>query len=292
MINLWYENSYWSHTNGRLSGPEKVVKNTIDSLQQEKVDYAMNEEKYSFNFLIQYQHMNAYKKHEMLEHDSCIIGPQIWLFQNDKFGKFLIENPQYYKYLIAPSKWVKNKFVTKLGLPEEKVAIWPVGIEDFSNYDKKVGNSECLIYFKSRSNEELNQVQKFLDSKKITHQVIQYGNYSEEEFIETVKSSKFCFIIDNTESQGIAIQQIMSTNTPLLVWDVQEWNYLGDKYKVPATSVPYWSDDCGEKFYNLSELDITFDRFYGKINTYNPKKLIDAELSYKISVEKLINCFK
>ena len=26
MINLWYENSYWNHTGGRVSGPEKVVK--------------------------------------------------------------------------------------------------------------------------------------------------------------------------------------------------------------------------------------------------------------------------
>ena len=291
MINLWYENSYWNHTGGRLSGPEKVVKNTIDSLQQQKIDCAINEDKHPFNFLIQYQHESAYKKHEMLEHNSCVIGPQIWLFQNDPLGKFLIENPQYYRCLIAPSEWVKNKFVTKLGLPKEKVAIWPVGIEDFSNYDKTVGDIECLIYFKSRSNEELVQVQEFLDSKKITHQLMQYGNYNEEEFIENVKLSKFCFVIDNTESQGIAIQQIMSTNTPLLVWDVDEWNYLGDRYKVPATSVPYWSEECGEKFYKLSELEIAFDKFYDKINTYNPKKIIDSELSYKVSVEKLLNCF-
>ena len=32
MINLWYEESYWAHTGGKLSGPEMVVKNLIKSL--------------------------------------------------------------------------------------------------------------------------------------------------------------------------------------------------------------------------------------------------------------------
>lgn len=292
MINLWYENSYWNHTGGRVSGPEKVVKNTVESLIQEGIEFSVNEDVHPYNFLIQYQHLSAHKKHELLDHDSCVIGPQIWLFQDDVLGKFLVENPQFYKALIAPSDWVKNKFVTKVGLPSEKVAVWPVGIEDLSNYDKKVGEVECLIYFKSRSRDQLNQVQTFLDSKNITHQVIQYGNYSEKQFIDQVKSSKFCFILDDTESQGIAIQEIMSTNTPLLVWDVKEWNYLGEQFKVPATSVPYWSDKCGEIFYDAHEMEFVFEKFYANIDNYNPKSLIDSELSYGATVKKLIGVFK
>ena len=36
----------------------------------------------------------------------------------------------------------------------------------------------------------------------------------------------------------------------------------------------------------------SFDKFYADIDRYNPKKLIDSELSYKVSVEKLLNCFE
>ena len=56
MINLWYEESYWGYKNGTLSGPEEVVRNTVLALEQENIPYAINEQKYSHNFLVQYQH--------------------------------------------------------------------------------------------------------------------------------------------------------------------------------------------------------------------------------------------
>ena len=51
----------------------------------------------------------------------------------DGYGQFLIENQNYYKKIIAPSQWVKDKFINKFNLPEDKLAVWPVGIEEFNN---------------------------------------------------------------------------------------------------------------------------------------------------------------
>ena len=241
---------------------------------------------------MQYQHDEAFRKHEKLEHDTCIIGPQVWFFENNPYGRFLIDNPQYYKKVVAPSEWVQNKFVNKLHIPVEKTCIWPVGIEDLKRYDNDNGDLDCLIYFKSRPIEQLDYVKKFLDSKGIKYAVTQYGNYSEEEFRKLVGSVKFCFIIDNTESQGIAIQEMMSMNTPLLVWDVSEWDYMGEDYRVPATSVPYWSDDCGEKFKDAIELEYVFDRFYSNLDRYTPRKVYESEFSYAASVKKLLDIFE
>ena len=53
MINLFYEESYWGGAQ-TLSGPKKVVDNLKASLEQEKIPYAINEEKYKNNFLVQY----------------------------------------------------------------------------------------------------------------------------------------------------------------------------------------------------------------------------------------------
>ena len=289
MINLWYDESYWAYKNGTLSGPEEVVRNTILALEEENIEYSINDDKYSFNFLMQYQHEVAYRKHEKLEHDTCIIGPQFWPF-DDQYGKFLVENSQYYRKIIAPSYWVEDMLVNKFNVPKNKVLVWPAPIPDLSNY-KKVTEIDCLIYFKSRQDSDLQSVKEFLEIKNISYHILQYGNYTEDDFLDLVKRSKFCFLIDSTESQGIAIQKIMSTNTPLFVWDVREWNYMGEQYKVPASSVPYWSEDCGEKFYDLAEIDNVFNKFYDNIDIYNPKKLIDFELSYKVSLKKLLNSF-
>ena len=285
MINLYYSEAYWGHS-ATMNGPHKVVDNLIKSLDQEKIDYAINEERYEHNFLIQYDAI-AHEKHSKIEQETTIIGPQVWLF--DGYGQFLIENQNYYKKLIAPSQWVKDKFINKFNLPEEKIAIWPVGIEEFDNVREP--SYDCLIYFKRRDESELSAVKKFLVSRGLSYRMVEYGGYDEIGFRNLVNQAKFCFLINGTESQGIAVQEIMSMGTPIIAWDIKEWLDQGEAYRVPATSVPFWDERCGEKFYSIDKLEETFDNFYARINEYSPKDFIRDNLSFKVTVNKLLEIF-
>ena len=283
MINLYYSEAYWGHS-ATMNGPHKVVDNLIKSLDQEKIDYAINEEKYEHNFLIQYDAI-AHQKHSKIEQETTIIGPQVWLF--DGYGQFLIENQNYYKKLIAPSQWVKDKFINKFNLPEEKIAIWPVGIEEFDNVREP--SYDCLIYFKRRDESELSTVKKFLVDRGLSYRMVEYGGYDEVGFRNLVNQAKFCFLINGTESQGIAVQEIMSMGTPIIAWDIKEWLDQGEAYRVPATSIPYWDDRCGEKFYSVDKLEETFDNFYARINDYDPKAYIKENLSFESTVKILLD---
>tara|TARA_B100000900_G_scaffold318628_1_gene277733 strand:+ start:2143 stop:3000 length:858 start_codon:yes stop_codon:yes gene_type:complete len=283
MINLYYSEAYWGHS-ATMNGPHKVVDNLIKSLIQEKIDYAINEEKYDHNFLIQYDAI-AHEKHSKIEQETTIIGPQVWLF--DGYGQFLIENQNYYKKLIAPSQWVKNKFIDKFNLPEEKIAIWPVGIEEFNNVREP--SYDCLIYFKRRDESELSAVKKFLLGRGLSYRMVEYGGYDEVGFRNLVNQAKFCFLINGTESQGIAVQEIMSMGVPIITWDLKEWLDQGEAYRVPATSVPFWDERCGEKFYSIDKLEETFDNFYARINDYDPKAYIKDNLSFEMSVKTLLD---
>jgi len=284
MINLWFEESYWSYTNGVVSGPEKVVRNFIKSLEQENVPYTINNDKYKFNFLMQYEHDIAYQKHEKLEHESCFIGPQ-WVLWNP-LTNFLLENPQYYNKLIVPSDWVGDLVINKCGLSSDKIVSWPVGIE-IPNRKKDI-EIDCLVYFKRRSKEELSLVENFLKSKGVTYKIIGYGGYTEKEFLDTCNRVKYCFLLNGTESQGIAVQEIMASNTPLLVWDVTEWNDRGEEWKCPATSIPYWGSECGKVFYDYSELEDAFVEFQNSLDDYMPQKYVEENLSLKKSLEKFL----
>jgi hypothetical protein len=284
MINLWYDESYWAHRNGIVSGPEKVVKNLIKSLDQESVPYAVNCDRYEYNFLLQYNAL-GHSKHENLEHESCVIGPQYWGW--DAYGKFLFENPQYYKQLVTPSDWVTNQLINQFNVPKNKVSSWPVGIELFDS-EKEV-KKDCLIYYKRRNEQELKLVIDFLESRGLSYEIFGYGNYSQDQFIDTCNKVKFCFLLNGTESQGIAVQEIMSTNTPILAWDVTIWNDMGEEYSTPATSIPYWDNQCGEVFYEYSDLDMTFDKFYDRLEKYTPRKFVEENLSFKKSLELLLN---
>ena len=285
MINLYYSEAYWGHS-ATMNGPHKVVDNLIKSLEQEKIDYAINEEKYEHNFLVQYD-ATAHEKHSKIEQDTTIIGPQVWMF--DGYGQFLIENQNYYKKIIAPSEWVKNKFITKFNLPEDKLAVWPVGIEEFDNIREV--NYDCLIYFKRRDQSELDTVKKFLVSNGLSYRMVEYGTYGEDGFKQLVNSAKFCFLINGTESQGIAVQEIMSMGVPIIAWDIKEWLDQGEAYRVPATSIPYWDERCGEVFFNKDELEETFSKFYATINEYDPKSFIRDNLSFSKTVEQLMEIF-
>ena len=282
MINLYYSEAYWGHSK-TMNGPHKVIDNLIKSLEQENIDYAINEEKYEHNFLVQYD-STAHEKHSKIEQDTTIIGPQVWLF--DGYGQFLIQNQNYYKKIIAPSDWVKNKFHTKFKLPEDKVAVWPVGIETFDN--TRDITYDCLIYHKRRSDQELDQVKKFLEERNLTHLVLQYGSYDEEGFRHLANQAKFCFLINGTESQGIAVQEIMSLGVPIIAWDIKTWEDQGPEWSVPATSVPFWDERCGEKFYDFNEMEKTFDKFYATIDKYNPKEFVKDTLSFECSVKTLL----
>ncbi len=286
MINLYYSESYWGHTQ-TMNGPHKVVKNLLMSLDQEKIDYAINEEKYKHNFLLQYNDI-AHEKHSKIELDTCIIGPQVWLF--DTYGQFLIEHQDYYKKMIAPSQWVKDKFINKFNLPENKLSVWPVGIETFNN--ERDITYDCLIYFKRREQKELDAVKQFLDSKNFTYKMVEYGGYGEDGFKNLVNQAKFCFLINGTESQGIAVQEIMSMGVPIIAWDIKEWLDQGEAYRVPATSIPYWDERCGEVFFNLDELDVTFSKFYAKLDEYDPKAFIKDNLSFECSIKTLLDILR
>ncbi len=291
MINLFYEPSYWGHSSG-MNGPRKVVENLRASLEQEGIPYAVNVEEYKHNFLVQYD-WTGHVKHSNLTLENCVIGPQIWMF--DGHVNELKENPNYYKAIIAPSQWVKDLYVDKFGYPEEKISVWSVGIE--LPEVKRTEEFDCLVYFKRRSPKELENVVSILESRGLTYNILKYGSYSPEQVNELASKSKCCFLINGTESQGIAVQEIMACGTPIFAWDITEWNDQGEQWRVPATSVPFWSPDCGEKFiesdllFDDVILEETFDQFYSKLDRYNPRKYVKENLSYKQSVKTLMEIF-
>lgn len=285
MINLFYESSYWGHTSG-MNGPKKVVHNLIASLEQEGIPYAVNVEEHKNNFLIQYD-WTGHVKHSNLTLENCVIGPQIWMF--DGHVNELKENPHYYKSIIAPSQWVKDLYVDKFGYPEEKISVWPVGIDISEQLEKNI-EFDCLVYYKRRSDQELRTVTEFLERKNLSYKLVSYGGYTDGDLQKFATQCKFCFLLNGTESQGIAVQEIMATGTPLFVWDVTHWNDQGDQWKVPATSVPFWSNECGERVFD-SNFDETFDQFYSKLDEYNPRKYVEENLSYKQSVKTLMEIF-
>jgi hypothetical protein len=216
--------------------------------------------------------------------DQKIIGPNICTLPID--NSYVMS--QNYKKIIVPSEWVKQLY--KKWIPEDKILTWAVGIntELFYDMSNDYKNNDFLIYFKRRDEKELNDVISFLEANNQTYEVIRYGSYSEEYFLNVLSRSKYGLVIDKCESQGIAIEEMMSTNLPLLVWDNPIWDDRGEEFKIDATSVPYWNENCGVKFINFDELNNSFIYFMDNKNKFKPREFIMNNLSLEICTKNII----
>jgi hypothetical protein len=258
------------------NGPGKVVSNLLLGLNNFGIRYTLNKDA-DINLILQ----DCNRLSGNLS--NCYLGPNIVVLPIDNNN--IMRYNDYIK-CIVPSEWVKNKY--QKWIPENKLYIWAAGI-DTDKFKPNNSNKEIdfLIYYKRRSESELKLITSFLSKNNYTYTILKYGNYKEDDFLNLINKSKYGLVIDGTESQGIAIQEMMSCNLPLLIWDVSYWDDRGYDFRVEATSVPYWSSVCGEKFNNLDNLENTFNMF---INTnYSPREFILNNLSINICTERLIH---
>jgi len=278
MLNLYYRDE---HLQGRMSGPKKVIENLLRSLNDCGVEYSVNDEYYNNNLLLQWDAPHIQRYHSLRSKENLLVGPQIWPWAPD------FNDLKDYTSILMPSKWCQNS-ITKF-FPQTKTSIWPVAI-----YAPEISNTptvDCLIYHKNRSVEDLQYVKSLLSDRRLTHIQLQYGSYSQQDFRDALSAVKFCIIIDNTESQGIAIQEMMAANKPLLVWDTPVWDHLGEQFKIPATTVPYWDDMCGEKTNDRSEVGSVLDKLLQNRTSYTPAEYVSRELSPEKSIKTLLDLY-
>lgn len=204
-----------------------------------------------------------------------IYGPHFSVFPNYKLQQIPKNQRAIY---IQPSEWVKNAWGT-IQIPIH-VFSFPVDIHKFSptnNYKTKI-----FVYTKRRDPTQVNFICNFLKQNGIEFVLFDYlKKYKEEDYLNILQQAKYGIIVDAHESQGFAIQEALSCNVPLLVWNVktmnQEWR---SRYsKISCTSIPYWDERCGEFFYEQNDFVSTFEKFLNNLQNYKPRDFIIENLS-------------
>ncbi len=271
----------------RVGGPSKLIKNLKMGLDLVNEQYECNPSQINLKDKILFT-----QNHPLLNFcdlSNVIIGPNICVLPID--SKIVME--QKYNKIITPCNWVYNKY--KKWINEDKIVIWPVGIDTnlFRDTSKDEKNYDCLIYVKNRTPEELEFVMEMMAEFDQTFNVVRYGSYNEEMFLDSISKSRYCFMLDNTESQGIATQEILSSNLPMFTWDINYWDHRGNEYTVPATSVPYWDSTCGEKLIGINKNDIKelFSIFLSRQNEYKPRYFIEKNLNLKERAKQLLSFY-
>jgi hypothetical protein len=201
--------------------------------------------------------------------------------------------------LIQPCEWAAAIYREACG---DSMLVWPAGIDtnaypDASGHPKDV---DVLVYDKIRWYREkevprvLQRVTRHLAELGRSFEVLRYGEHHQRQFLDLVRRSRALLFLCEHETQGLAYQEAMACNVPVLAWDEgilvdpqqQRFIPLG----LTVSSVPYFDHRCGERF-KVEEFESTFRTFWHKLPHYSPRQYILDNLSLSRSAESYLNAY-
>jgi glycosyltransferase involved in cell wall biosynthesis len=220
-----------------------------------------------------------------------IFGPHFSVFPVKHQIDLIKNNNSVY---IQPSEWVVQLWQNNILCDKLKIKSLPFGVDlnTFNEIKPIKERNEVFLYYKTRFPKELILMEQFLKIKNINYKIFNYDTkYNENEFINYLKNSKYGIWVGRHESQGFALEEALSCNIPLLVWNTKSMNqeYRANYQDISATTIPYWDTKCGEYFYNIEELEEKFNLFLSKIETYKPREYILENLSFEVCEKQLMN---
>lgn len=198
---------------------------------------------------------------------------------------------------IHPSNWARDVWRNNHLCNNIRIEALPFGVDTnkFSEIKPISERSRVFIYFKRRIPNEVTLIFNFLKNHGYEPVIFDYVNrYNEDEYIEYLQNSKFGVWVDAHESQGFALEEALSCNVPLLVWNATSMNQeYGSNYQdIPCSTIPYWDDRCGEYFTNIEDLQYKYNKLIQNIEHYKPRQFIIDNLSIKKCDEKFTELIK
>lgn len=226
--------------------------------------------------------------HVITTNKPVIYGPHFSVFPDHKLT--FISNPKY--IYIQPSQWVVDlwkKFTSNLNMT---AVPFGVNTDKFKPTNSIKDRYNTMIYVKRRKPEELNLVENHLTRCNISYKIFNYlQRYNEEDFISYLKTCNCVIWLGAHESQGFALEEALSMDVPICVWNVSSMNQeYGSHYDdLYATCIPYWDERCGEFFTNSDDFIPTFKKFFDKLYTYRPREFIMENLSMEVCEKKFLD---
>ncbi|WP_259252184.1 glycosyltransferase [Salinibacter ruber] len=272
----------------RPSGQRMVYQNLKKGLDQAGIPYRDND----------FRYIRSHPDELM-----CIVGKPYLLSEYDwpnpiVFGASIFDHPVacpdfWERYpnvrkMLIPGPWMHDMFAEHY--PEEKLAVWPVGIDVEKWRPRRPRNEKqkrVLLYDKVRWAHDryekviINPIREHLREQGIEIETLRYGHYFPEDLKTAVKRCQAVVFLCEHETQGIAYQQMLASGVPIFAWDRggywQDPNFFPNQVRYgPVSSVPYWDERCGMKFENVKEFRATFDTFWQKVKggEFSPREYI------------------
>ncbi len=221
----------------------------------------------------------------------AVLGPA--LYDHPMLALRLMEDPRFHIYLVS-SQWIHDFYSRYYGAA---CAQWYAGIDTTEWPDTKAHAKDIdfLIYDKIRWNHErfesslLEPIQDTLQARGFRVETVRYLFHDHATYRHLLERSRAMVFLCEHETQGIAYQEAMASNVPILAWDNGYWlDPLSRQFEeamVPASSVPFFSPDCGERFADWAGFVPALERFLARLPDLKPRQYVREHLSLERSAE-------
>jgi len=238
------------------------------------------------------------------QYDKVIVGPGVdFKYALDYFKAYQGDKYIYYNLL---SPWLKH--VYEMYAPNPKIIYitlpFPVDVERFKPSKKK---KQFFIYVKHVTRQRIQAITTLVEQcshllREYEYRTFTYGTYQEDDYLDYIQSAEFGIWVDAHESQGFALEEALSCNCPLFVYDITSmkdecensghhpWAHV--PFDLPATSASYFDETCGMICRENSELFNMFISFFQVIPSYTPRQFVLDHLTstqFIDNIKKILN---
>lgn len=198
---------------------------------------------------------------------------------------------------LSHSRWVSDLMRPYYG---DRCALWPCGIDTrrwVPPLRPKAKDAPLLVLEKFLWNPERDRVEvlepvlRALREKNIRYVHVKNGDFSQTKYFEMLRQCRGMIYLCEHESQGLTTLEGMSSGVPVLAWDQGSWldpdRLIVGPREVPASSVPFWDERCGEKFKNAAEFPSALGRFLDGVDSgrYDPRSCVEENVSFEKSAQ-------
>lgn len=205
-----------------------------------------------------------------------------------------------YKILTHPSQWFVDLY--RPYCDPAKLAVMFVGIDTarWPSVRGHVKSNDVLIYDKIRWHRDvqvpavLERVRRRLDQLGLSHTTLRYGAHNVAHFRAGLKASRTMIFLCEHETQGLAYQEALASDVPVLAWDERQFIDPGlAKFAsggLDVSSVPYFDERCGGRF-RIDQFEARFDSFWEQRDAFQPRAYVVETLSLETAAAKYMELY-
>lgn len=228
----------------------------------------------------------------------AVLGPG--MLDHPSLRPDLMKDPRFRRYLVTCG-WMEDLFRPFYG---DTVARWygAIDLEDWPDTRREPKDVDVLVYDKirwSRGRYEpvlLEPALAWLDAHHHTYEVLRYGRHRQEDYRQLLRRSRSMLFLCEHETQGMAYQEALASNVPVLAWDNGLWldprRSQWTSEPVPASSVPCFSPECGRTFGGPQDFGSVASGFFAELSRFEPRHFVARELSHEGSARLYLEQYR